>query len=190
MATSKDKMVADTPDLAAKRKIRERERRVAAMAIDILDNDPEVDTMREARKKAREILETESSFRKGTLERGRAPRRIPQGRRHRSSRQRSQGRKRVRRVARAVSAPFGSAASAGWTFLSGAVGLLFLYVLLQEAGAVSAFSRAVGSGLRRFGDPFTPLFPRADEQIASPRVRRRQVATRKAGGGGGIARPV
>lgn len=64
-----------------------------------------------------------------------------------------------------VAAPYGSVASAAWTLGMGGLSIVILYSLLTRQGssAVTAFFNGISSGIRRFSDPWTPLFPTKGE---------------------------
>lgn len=165
-------MVKEDPAQGQRRdRLREWSERKRALALTLLENDPEINTMREALRQAQEILELEAGEAKGGPQgaervaaaqraqerRAKSPaRKLAGARRHRSSRPRSST---ARRVRRAVTVPFGSTMSAAWTLLSGSLGLVLLYVGLRDAGAVVALTEALTRSLRRFADPYTPLIP-------------------------------
>jgi hypothetical protein len=166
-------------------------------AIYLLRNDPSITSMRQARQEAREQLELEAAYSKagqsgaserkarravaGRPARERTPARatgrtVKRARPHRSSRPaRANGSQRtVRKTVRTVAAPFGGVASAGWTFLTGALGVVFLYTVLRQADAVGAFADGMTSGIRRFADPAVPLIPTKGE--SSPPSPTRKVS--------------
>jgi hypothetical protein len=183
------RFVTDTPDAAARRRARQRAQRIEARAIDILENDPEVSTMKEARAKAREIEDLATQVDKGLRDpstgrpTSKAPKRSqrrpsPGGAPHRSSRSRhGKTAPLARRTRRAAVAPFGSAVSAGWTFFTGGLSLVMFYVVLRSAGAISSFTDGLVSGLDGLTDPSRPLLPSKGEAAPPPPSRRTVVAT-------------
>jgi hypothetical protein len=169
-------------DAARKRRRREYDEEVDDRALDLIQNDPEVEgDMRKAKRKARELIAIENSYNAGELDpesdppapRSRA-RTSPSGRARtrgvNRSAKRNVLRSSVRKTARTVVAPFGSAASAGWTLFQGGLSLVLLYVVLRDADAISAFVRGITGGFKRFGDPYTPLIPTKGES-SPPRAR-------------------
>lgn len=176
---SQPKMVKDTPHKANRRKITQHESRIHAKAIELLENDPDVSTMREARKKAREVLELDLAYSKGSLSkkdlrRDPVPPAVRRKAKHVSARSTSAVRRGLRKTARNAAAPFGSAASAWWTFVTGGVSVVLLYVVLREADAVTALGDGLSAGVRSIADPYRPLIPTKGES-APPPPRRRTV---------------
>lgn len=186
VSSTEPEFVQDTPDLAHKRVQRARASRIEAKAQELLENDPEVSTMAEARKKARELDELDAQVHKGTLDPNtggptRQGRKLQRARRHstpstgkaphRSSRP-TRGGSVVRRTTRTVVAPFGSAASAGWTLITGGLSLVLLYAALRDAGVVSDFVDGITGGVRRIADPYTALLPTKGEASPPPPKRR------------------
>jgi hypothetical protein len=168
---------------------RERARAKEQWARTILENDPTVTTMGEARERANEMEKETTDFRSGVEEklidpktgeptrrarRRRAATRNPsQSRGRKSSGRAPASRKQsfVRQTARTVTAPFGSGVSAGWTLFQGGLSLVLLYVVMRDADALGDMANGVASGIRRFADPYTPLLPRANETPAPGRSR-------------------
>lgn len=177
----------ETPEQQRRRRRREYENKIADRALFIYENGGATN-MRDARKQAREMLDDEMLVERGEmtpdgevttkgkeLERARRRTQPPRGGKqpHRSSRStRSRSNGFVRRSGRKVVAPFGSAASAGWTFITGGLSLVLFYVLLKNAGTVDAFTDGVTSGIRNLADPYRPLIPTKGESSPPPPVRK------------------
>jgi hypothetical protein len=173
-----------------RREQRERSNRVAERARYLLEKDPTITTMKDARRAAREQLDLEDEYeagvRKGTVDpatgketrkgkraqRASGASRPASSRPHRSSRPAPKSSRTARKVSRAVVAPFGSAASAGWTLISGGLSLVLLYTALRQADAIEAFTNGLVGGLRRLSDPYTPLIPEKGEASPPPPARR------------------
>lgn len=169
----------DTPEKARKRAKRIYDEEVAVRAQWILDNDPDVLTMKDARKKAREELEEIAQVNKGLLDpnsgeltkKGRTvlkeSRETTPPDRSRTRRSSSRPGRRSKPVgakaARAVVRPFGDAASAGWTFFQWGLSLVLLFVVLRDAEILEDVTRGVTSGLKRLSDPGIPLIPSKGE---------------------------
>lgn len=170
---------SETADEARRRRKREYEAEVEDRAIYLVQNDPELaGDMRAARKAAREQIALENDHLNPDAPKSSARSRSKDGKptssrpsRKKSSRTGDRAARSVRSTARTVAAPFGSTASAGWTFFQGGLSLVLLYVVLRDADAVSAFARGIGAGIRRLGDPRTPLIPSNGEAVRSPRLR-------------------
>lgn len=174
-----------------RREQRERSNRVSERAQYLLENDPAITNKVDARRAAREQLDAEDEFeagvKKGTVDpatgketrKGHKAQRAggssrpgsAGSQRHRSSRSAPKSSRTARKVSRAAVAPFGSAASAGWTLISGGISLVLLYTALRQADAIEAFANGIAGGLRRISDPYTPLIP--DKGEATPQPTRR-----------------
>lgn len=190
--------VDETAEQRRRREARQRRSRRRERAQWHLENNPEVSTMVEALKEADKDLEIEREVAKGNIDpstgrptrqaqrtqrrRARASRSTPpvarrsSGRPHRSSRPTRARSSAVRRTARTVAAPFGSAASAGWTIITGGLSLVVLYVVLRDAEAIGDFANGISTGFRRLADPYSPLIPSRGEASPPPPQRRRVVA--------------
>lgn len=170
----------DTPEKARRRRRRAYESEVEDRALDLIQNDPEVEgDMRKAKAKARELIALERAHERGELDvdngtkngkdatpskggGGATRRQATSPRRERPSAGRAARRNGfVTKSVRMVAAPYGSVASAAWTFAMGGLGIVIFYSLLQREGSgfVATVVRAIGSGLRNFTNPYTPLFP-------------------------------
>jgi hypothetical protein len=186
--------VSDTPDLARRRKLKARREERDAIALDFQEH--EGLSRRDALREADEVLGLRDAAERGEIdldsgELTRKGRRAAAARGDRapvsraSDRARSRARslelarprraleRGIRRTGRNAVKPFGDVAGALWTFTTGGLSLVLLYTLLREAGAVSSFGDGLSSGFRRFGDPYTPLFPTAGEAAppSSSRIR-------------------
>lgn len=191
-------VVSETTEQERRRRQRERSAEVTERAKFLLDNDPDVNDMVTARRKAREQIneaaEHDAQVRKGLVDpetgaptrKGRKQRSSsssssrPQAsrqasRRGTSSRSSTRTKRIVRDTARTVTAPFGSAATAGWTLFQGGLSIVLLYVALRDADAISAFARGVSAGIRRIGDPYIPLIP--DRVETSPPAPQRRTSS-------------
>lgn len=179
---------SETHEQARRRRRREHENEIADRALFIYENGG-APTMREARKQAREMLDDEMAVEHGRLDpttgkelaqtgtglaRARKRTQPPRGGKapHRSSRPTRSRSNALAKTSRRVVAPFGSAASAGWTFITGGLSLVLFYVLLRDAGTVSAFTDGATAGLRNLADPFQPLLPSKGEAAPPPPVRK------------------
>ncbi len=189
----------DNPEQARRRRLRQRRDKRDELALFILENDPDVTTMAQARKKADEQLEIELEVEKGFLDpttgeptaKGKKrketsagvqrPRAERGGSRRQSTsprRGRPQSGRTTRRVERfatrsleQVAAPFGSVASAAWTFAMGALSVLLFYLLLQREGVglVTSTTRALFQGILNFTNPWIPLFGSKAETSPPPK---------------------
>lgn len=184
----------EKPEEARRRRRREYQNEVEDRALDLVKNDPEVGgDMRKAKAKARELIAIENAYNRGEIDdEGRNTRKTkddassstkPEGKSVRrrtqsatSPRRRRPGNRRAGRskngfAARSVqmvAAPYGSFASAAWTLGMGGLSIVILYSLLTREGsmALAALANGISSGIRRFSDPWTPLFPAKGESSA------------------------
>lgn len=174
-----------------RREQRERSNRVSERAQYLLENDPAITNKIDARRAAREQLDAEEEYeagvRKGTTDpaTGKETRKSKRSQRargssrpgstssrpHRSSRSAPKSSRTARKVSRAVVAPFGSTASAGWTLISGGISVILLYTALRQADAIEAFANGIAGGLKRISDPYTPLIPDQGEAAPPPPTR-------------------
>jgi len=184
----------DTSEAARRRRDQARRNEVRERAQWLLDNDPDINDMvsarREAARQIKEIEEYDARVRKGLVD-PESGELTPEGRRRLkkddeqktkpSGVRRTSGRatsrrparvtnRFVRKTARTITAPFGSAASAGWTFIQAGLSLVLLYVVLRDADAITDVTKAITAGIRNFRDPRVPLFPTKGETAP---VRRR-----------------
>lgn len=141
---------------------------------DLVRDDPASSRTTEAKKSARRRTTQQS-----TSPRRRRPRNGRTGRRNGFA----------TRSVRMVAAPYGSVASAAWTLGMGGLSIVILYSLLTREGsaAVAALFNGISSGIRRFSDPWTPLFPTNGETappapMTKPGNRKRQL--KRAGSAG------
>lgn len=190
----------ETAEQARRRRRKEFQNEVDDRALELVENDPEVEgDLTKARAKARELIALERAYNSGAYDPSKKPKkktgknaaspkgessarrrsrnRGPSPRRTRST-SRPAGRRNgfVARSVNLVAAPYGSAASAAWTIGMGGLSLVLLYSLLSREGssAVAALSRAISSGLRRFADPYAPLLASRAESAPPPPTRRRR----------------
>jgi hypothetical protein len=191
----------DTQEAAKRRRDRARADAVRERAKWLLDNDPDVNDLVNGRRVAREQLDEIDEFdalvakgyadpETGQLTKtGRQALGPKTERSNRSPRQRGRAgtnrpanrgtRRFVRDTARTVTAPFGNAASAGWTAFQGGLSLVLLYVVLRDADTIGFAARAVAGGIRRIGDPYVPLIP--DFTEASPAKSEKKTANAQGG---------
>ena len=179
----------ETDDERRRRVKREYQAKVDDRAQYLVENDPELGgDMRKARAAAREQLALENAWGKGELdEDGDKPKRSRRrpsrakssskpatGSKHRSSRSTNRaGRLARSKSVRAIVAPYGSAASAGWTLVTGSLSLVLFYVLLRDADVIADFTNGVVGTIKRIGDPDLPLIPtKSESQPPPPRVTR------------------
>lgn len=178
----------ESDDQARRRRRREYDVQVEDRALELVKHDPEVGgDMRKAKRKAREMIALENQYEAGTLDTDEdKPGKKKRVRKSTTRRPRPAGtsrrpasgtRRNVRKTARTVTAPFGNAASAGWTFFQGGLSLVLLYVVLRNAGSLSAFANGISIGIKRFSDPTVPLLPTKGESSPPPVTRRRVHST-------------
>ena len=187
----------ETPAETRRRRERERTAEIRERAEWLLEHDPDIETMPEARKAAREQMEAEAEYNaarsKGQVDdkgretrAGRATRKRkesggPSKRNVHAAGRRTAPRSLARKTARAVAAPYGSSVSAAWTFITGGLSLVLFYVALRESRAVADFANGISTGLRAVADPYRPLVPSAGEAAPPPPVRKVATNNRRSG---------